>query len=380
MVARLYLVPGFFGFRSLGGLRYFAHVENVLHAAFGRFGVPFEIHAVETLPTGTIAKRAAFLGQMLLQTAGDGTDPIHLVGHSTGALDARLLLDPERSPLAGHAVLERVRGVVSISGAHRGTPLANAARTAFGKEMLRALAALTLRTLKLGQAPVAALSALASVLAAVDSAVGAKPDLIDQVKEHLLEDLTAEKKEDVRQLFTDVWSDQSLIDELTPDLAQHFDAQTHDRAGVRYRCVVTMAKPPSVSSTLSQGLSPYAQASHALYVALHRLTRSTLSVPEEADAARDLLVSSLGVMPGPDNNDGIVPTLSQFHGPLLRAVLADHHDVVGNFDDMHQDPPHVDWLMSGTGFTRAQFEALWLDVASACLEAQGLQTGLPRLA
>ena len=60
----------------------------------------------------------------------------------------------------------------------------------------------------------------------------------------------------------------------------------------------------------------------------------------------------------------MVPTLSQVHGEIIRAVWADHHDVIGHFDHPTHVPPHFDWVASGTGFTRARFEAVWRDVAT----------------
>jgi len=37
--------------------------------------------------------------------------------------------------------------------------------------------------------------------------------------------------------------------------------------------------------------------------------------------------------------------------------------VLGHFGDASADPPHIDWLSTGSGFDRVQFEALWSDVA-----------------
>jgi len=42
--------------------------------------------------------------------------------------------------------------------------------------------------------------------------------------------------------------------------------------------------------------------------------------------------------------------------------VADHLDVLGHFRDASHDPPHVDWFVTGSGFDRARFEALWSDV------------------
>jgi hypothetical protein len=44
---------------------------------------------------------------------------------------------------------------------------------------------------------------------------------------------------------------------------------------------------------------------------------------------------------------------------------ADHLDVMGYFDD----PPHADWLATGTGFNRERFHALWGAVARCIAEA-----------
>jgi hypothetical protein len=68
-------------------------------------------------------------------------------------------------------------------------------------------------------------------------------------------------------------------------------------------------------------------------------------------------------MPSAAANDGIVPTLSQAWGQVVHAAVADHLDVLGHFRDAEHDPPHVDWLVSGSDFDRRRFEALWGDVA-----------------
>lgn len=373
MIRRVYLVPGFFGFAALGELRYYHFVKEVLDEAFRRFGVDVQVHRVDTLPTAAIARRSQRLLEILRETSGEAGE-IHLVGHSTGALDARLLLDPHREHEDDRALLERVRSVVSVAGAHRGTPLASAFKTAFGKEIMKLVALMTIRTLKLGPLPVAIVGGMAAVLAAFDSAVGSKPDLVDQLQESLLADLDADRRVALHQLFKDVAADQALLDELTPELAAHFDASTLDRPGVRYACVLTEARRPSLGTSIEAGLSPYAQASHTLYHAMYRLaarTPASVAPPPGLAQHADRLVAMLGDLPTREDNDGIVPTLSQLHGPLLRAVMADHHDVIGHFDEAHHDPPHVDWLNTGTGFTRQQFVALWTDVASFILDERG---------
>jgi hypothetical protein len=46
------------------------------------------------------------------------------------------------------------------------------------------------------------------------------------------------------------------------------------------------------------------------------------------------------------------------------AVWADHLDVIGHFHHPRHVPPHFDWLASGSGFTRPQFELLWKKIAT----------------
>ena len=58
-----------------------------------------------------------------------------------------------------------------------------------------------------------------------------------------------------------------------------------------------------------------------------------------------------------------MPTLSQIWGHVIHAAVADHLDALGHFRDAAHDPPHVDWLVSGSGFDRPRFDALMDDVS-----------------
>lgn len=374
MTSRVYLVPGFFGFAHFGDLKYFHHVEELLTHELAGLGRNFQVIRVDTLAAGSLARRTARLREVLVQTAGGDDDPIHLVGHSTGALDARQLLDPERARPEDDAVLRRVRSVVSIAGAHQGTPLAATFRTAFGKDLLRLLGALTVHTLRLGPISIGTALGVAGALSLVDRVVGAKKDLIDQIEEQILSDFTPERRATLEAFFSELADDQGLLDELSPELARHFDVQTHDRPGVHYGCVVTASKTPTVQTALSLGLSPYAQGSHAVFHALWNITARFVAergVPAVAIDNHRKIVEQLGRFPSERDNDGVVPTLSQFHGKLIGAVRADHHDVIGHFEDAHHDPPHVDWLISRSGFRRPQFDQLWRGVARFIVDADG---------
>lgn len=374
MVSRVYLIPGFFGFAHFGDLKYFHHVEELLTHELAGLGRRFQVIRVDTLAAGTLARRTSRLREILVETAAGDHDPIHLVGHSTGALDARRLLDPERVRDVDDAVVGRVKSVVSIAGAHKGTPLASAFRGAFGKDLLRILGALTVQTLRLGPISVGTAMGAAGLLAMVDRIVGAKVDLIDQIEQHILQDFDDDKRATLEAFFNELQLDQGLLDELSPELARHFDAQTRDRDGVAYGCVVTAAAHPSMQTALSLGLSPFAQTSHAVFHTLWNLTarfKSEAGLPDGAIDANRQLLDQLGRIPTDRDNDGVVPTNSQFHGRLIRAVAADHHDVIGHFDDPGHVPAHVDWLISRSKFRRPQFDNLWRDVAQFIANADG---------
>src|ERR1700745_206063 len=100
-------VPGFFGFGSFGHpdrpfIEYFARVEDALLRAHVR-PARFVVHQ----PPPAASK-------------------LHLVGHSAGGLDARLLANsayaalPERGDL-----IARVASLVTVSAPFHGTPLAD---------------------------------------------------------------------------------------------------------------------------------------------------------------------------------------------------------------------------------------------------------------
>ncbi len=362
----IFLIPGFFGFANLGGLFYFMHVAEWLEHVFAQAGLPVTVHRVPTLPTASIEARAGRILAALRDHAGD-RGLIHLVGHSTGGLDARLFTTPGFTlPDAPdlEAYVRRVRTVVTVATPHYGTPLASFFRSIFGQQMLRLLSLTTIYALRYGKLPIGVALKLGGLLARLDDHLGMTNTLIDQLYGKLLGDFTVDRREAITDFLGLVRTDQSLLTQLTPEGIATFNASTEQRPGVRYGSVVTAARPPGLVSIVETGLDPYAQATHAIYRALHHMTSRMAPghVPLLDDTQRAAVEAALGRFPDARTNDGVVPTLSQVWGEVIHVDRADHLDVVGHFDDRRHEPPHIDWLHTGSGFRRPAFERLWTRV------------------
>jgi len=384
--SHIYLIPGFLGFANLGRITYFGHVRRLLAARLAAAGVDARIHLVRTSPTASLPRRAARIAETIAATATarDDSGPLHLIGHSSGGLDARLFMAPGVT-LPTSAEVERaaarVRSVVTIATPHHGTPLASFFTTLRGQQLLQLLSLLTIYMLHFGHLPLAGLLWMGSRFVRLADLV-ASSELIDEIFVRLLEDFSVARRRSVRAMLRDVVHDQALMLQLTPEAMEVFNAAVLPRRDVRYGAVVAEAVHPSLCSTIGVGIDPAAQVTHALYGVLYRLAAATprhLSprfAPELARALRH----TYGTAPSAAANDGIVPTRSQAWGHVLHAAIADHLDVLGHFRDASHDPPHVDWLVTGSGFDRARFEALWGDVTHFLTSEAGASAVPPRAA
>jgi len=363
----IYLVPGFLGFANLGRITYFGHVKRLLTECLAASGLEPRIHIVRTSPTASLPARAAQVVEAIDATAQRGGAPVHLIGHSSGGLDVRLLTAPGvglPTALDVERLAARVRTVVTVATPHHGTPLASFFTTLQGQRLMQLLSLSTIYVLHFGHLPLSALLWMGSLLVRFGGLV-AESELLDELFGRLLEDFTVRRRRAVRALLRDVVRDQALMLQLTPEAMEVFNASVLPRPGIRYGAVVAQAARPSLLSTLRMGIDPAAQVTHALYSALHQLIAGAPGrvSPELAPDQARTLRRAYREMPAPDANDGIVPTLSQAWGHVVHAAMADHLDVLGHFRDTAHDPPHVDWLVSGSGFNRLRFEALWADVA-----------------
>ncbi len=356
---RVFLIPGMFGFARLAGYDYFIHVERALERRFREAGARAAFVIVPSPPTASLRRRAEVAGRTIHAAAGAPGDPIHLVGHSTGGLDARLLTAPAVRLALPEGAAEwraRVRSVVTVSTPHRGTPLAQFFTTVAGTRLLYALSLLTFATLRFGRPSLTVLSSLVAGIGGVDETLGLDVRVLNRVTRLILRFVGDTSRDEVEAWLDGIRRDQGGIIQLTPEAMDLFNAAVTDAPGVRYGYVATSAPPPHALRFAKKVRSPYAALSATVYSTLYAIASRPVDaygcpVPSGAEAA--LLRSGLGVGLGDALSDGVVPTLSMPWGELLWAGRADHLDVLGHFDA--RSDAHVDWLHSGASFTSATF-------------------------
>jgi hypothetical protein len=258
---------------------------------------------------------------------------------------------------------------VTIAAPHHGTPLAHFFSSLLGQQLLKVFSLATSYALRTGRLPADVLARLVALFvrpgppdAGPDPGRGAA---LARLQARILADFAPERRRPLESFVELIGRDQDLLPQITPAAMDLFNASTDDRPGVRYGAVVTQARGAGVRSFASAGLSPYAHASHVLYACISRLAGGLPAdrAPTLSDAQRAALRRGFGAEPGRRANDGIVPTVSQVRGEVVRAVWADHLDVIGHFKHPTHVPPHFDWLTSGSGFSRREFLSVWDDVA-----------------
>jgi triacylglycerol lipase len=366
-VHHVILVPGFFGFGRLGELQYFLGVRESLARAFRRAELDVAVHEVETLPTASIRHRAARVLEAIARVARDWEGPIHLVGHSTGGLDARVAIAPTASlpAIADFREYDRIQSLITIACPHHGTPLAAFFGGAAGKPALRLSAMTAMELLRHGRGPLNAAIKLGQQLAKIDNLLGLERTVADQLYDQLLSDFDDDRRESLIEFLRAISADQSLVYQLTPAGCDLLNACTADPSGVRYGCVVTRARAPRAWNVVRHAHDVYAQYLHALYSALYVISSRSLhaDLPEPSAEQRQALESAYGRLPRRSDSDGIVPTLSQLWGPVIHAAKADHLDVIGNYGQEIREVVTADWLPSNSGFDHGSFEVLWSKVA-----------------
>lgn len=385
MRQHVYLSPGMFGFGRLGSYNYFSHVERELLARFAAAGHELVTHPIDDLPTASIRRRATRLAEIVSQTSGG--EPIHLLGHSTGGLDARLVASPATRSIAAGSLtwMPRLRSITTMNTPHFGTPLASFFTTASGQHVLAGLSVLTVAGLTAGAQPLAAASVLLGFLRAADRLFPFKIQLLDRSIESMIGLVDDARSPEVRSFLTAIEDDQGSMLQLSPESMDLVVAGFDDRPGVLYQSTASMAPGPKPSRWLEHFGHPWRAISLSLFFALHHITSAhdprypcaamRDTAPWSGETSEALLARIFAAPPPLTANDGVVPIRSQLWGSLAWAGLGDHLDVLGHYLD-DRDPStvaperrHRDWLTSGSDFGHAAFSALMDAIVAGMLGA-----------
>jgi pimeloyl-ACP methyl ester carboxylesterase len=380
------LVPGFFGFGKFGELAYFSGVASAIIGSFERMGKRAVVSEVATLPTGSIRQRAARVLEAIAAVAAGGGGPIHVVGHSTGGLDARLAIAPTASlpTEIRFEHYERIRTLVTVCCPHFGTPVATFFTSAMGKPLLQ-IAARYFMWLLRRRLALAIVLRLGYLVVRIRDPFRRHRSAFDELYEKLLFDFSEPRRLELIEFLSAVSSDQSLLFQLTPAGCDLLNACTAD-PNLRYGSVVARARPATWKLFFKSMFHLYSQIVYPIYTFLRFVASRGESklVPPPADSQREALERVYGQVPDATDSDGVVPTRSQLWGELVHATSADHLDVVGLYGPSEPEVGAADFIPSYSGFGRANFEALWEDVGrflafdEAALPAPALKVGTER--
>jgi len=370
------LVPGFFGFGTFGRegrphISYFEHVIRAMVAARPELGGRIHVH--EPPPLGSLAARVRTLQDAVLKRLGGalllgetrGRGPrIHMIGHSTGGVDVRLLANPRyrfhgedrelRPRLLGH-----LGTLVTISAPQHGTPIAKSFMRGVPRLVLEGMYLATIMadagrvTRRLGLPGIGLAYTLFQAVRPRRNVNGPVIDLLAGMDED-----TARQIEHFRGT---VMSDGRMLRDLAPERMATLNEGLGDH-GARLVEIVTVAPRPSFTRG---GLG--ALDRRLVYALCYACAARSDFRPDAFPKGPWIAACAPGteremVEDTPRANDGIVPASSQtLAGRAARIVLADHLDVVGHFERRG----NTTLFKSGAGFGRREFEELWRFVATA---------------
>jgi triacylglycerol lipase len=350
-------VPGFFGFGSFGHpdrplIEYFARVEDALLRAHVR-PLRFAVH--EPPPAGSLAERARSLHAKAVELIASGATRLHLIGHSTGGLDARLLANPRYGALPERGeLISRVASVVTLSAPLRGTPLARR----LGRGAWLAVPALWFGSILASRGRLRLAGQVATLFNLVKRATLQQPTPTDAVIAQLA-DVDDDTARQIRRFLADVAGNHRLVEDLTPEAMGELNRALEGGDVVPRSSFVSVAP--------GGGLSPLAFLSAPLQRLLYDLTHALSAgpPPEPAQVPAGPWIGHRKMAIAPDSNDGLVPAWSQtLDGRAAGIVLGDHLDVIG-----HYEAAGATFLRSGSGFDDARFRALWRQVGQCILPA-----------
>jgi hypothetical protein len=361
---RVYFVPGMFGFGRLGTYDYFTHLRVGLEERFRRRGLTVAFEDVPAPPTSSLRHRTRILATTIARTAGGEQGPIHLVGHSTGGLDVRLLLSPS-AHLGLNAELlsfrSRIRTAITVNTPHYGTPLAGYFATVSGTRFLYAISLFTVVSLSLGEPSLAIFSRLLGGVGRIDNLIAGEIKLLSRFTDSILRYVDKEARDEIMDFLSKIRVDQGAVIQTMPESMDLFNCTTENDSSVRYASIASAAPPPRSLRMARRIRSPYAALTALLYSTLYQFASQGPKVyPYARPTGREAELLRVGIdhEVTDASNDGVVPTLSMLWGELIWAGEADHLDVLGHFHDEIQPSSHTDWVTSGARFTRQRFGAL----------------------
>lgn len=351
-------VPGFFGFGEFGHpdrplIEYFARVEEALLRAHLR-PLRFAVH--QPPPAASVAERVRSLHGKVTELVTAGATRLHLIGHSTGALDARLVAHPGYKALPERAdLIKRIASVVTISAPFYGTPLARKV----SRGLWVAAPALWFASILASRGRLRLAGQAATLLNLARRAVLQRhPTPTDQVIAQLA-DVDDDTAHQIRRFLGDVAADHRLVDDLAPESMAALN-RTLEGTDVRPPIsFVSVAQRPHLSL---RAFFP-APLQRLFYDVSSRLAAG--SPPDSARVPEGPWIGGHSMHLDPKSNDGIVPVWSQtLDGRAAGIVLGDHLDVIG-----HYEAAGATFMRSGSRFDDARFRSLWEQVGRCILPA-----------
>lgn len=379
-LVEVFLVPGFLGFESLGGLDYFIDVEEVVQKNLGASGVTVKVYPTETEPAGSLQQRAAKLADQVAEHHSTDAKSVHFVGHSTGGLDIRLLLSPgnaveqerERRAAAGEEgarkvldALQRTHSATSVATPHYGSPIASVALRLDVDLILRAVSEV------LELAPTSYLLAKGLQVAGVVSGLMSGLPRDESFINWILGRVFSQPPESLVKYLQRVAADAGALRNLTQEGTNLANALLIDRPDVRYGSIITGTQRPGGAIRTPD---PFLIFNTLLFRAAWRIVaaenpnfpyagrNAELTKCHDDDVSAGLDVGELQI--DDDTNDGVVPTASQPHGTILGAFASDHLDCVGHYPHTQADGIEVTgWVRSGAGFNSDRFHLMWARIS-----------------